>query len=347
MKKSCELYKYDRCFYAVKQEDIPYFANEFLEAELDEDHVCWLNIHDLSNTEAIKQFCQKLHIEKLSIENIYQRFRRPKVEEYKDYMFFSVLFADPALDKNEMFQKIQVTFFLGKDYLVTLQNGFKGYFDEVRSRIELSKGKIRSQKSDFLLYRCLEAIIDNYYSIVDDIIQISSELEIRLHEEVDKSLLHDIEHQKRKLIQLRTISSPMRDITEQINASDSNLLSKENKRYFRNILNHGNNLISEIESQIQVLDGLTNFYYAAQGQRMNEIMKVLTIVSAIFIPLTFIVGVYGMNFEYMPELKWKFGYFSVLLVMFFLGIGLFTYFIRRGWLKKGDYLIKDKKKNEP
>lgn len=345
MEKSCELYKYDRCFYSVKQADISYFANEFLEAELDEDYVCWLNIHDIQNVEAIKQFCQKLHIEKLSIENIYQFFRRPKVEEYKDYIFFSVIFAEAAQDKNEMFRKIQVTFFLGKDYLVTMQDGFKGYFDEVRSRITLSKGKIRSQKSDFLLYRCLEAIIDNYYTIVDEILSISSDLEFRLHEEVDKSILHDIEHQKRKLIQLRTISGPMRDITEQINSSDSEFFYDENKRYFKNILNHSNNLISEIESQIQILDGLTNFYYAAQGQRMNEIMKVLTIVSAIFIPLTFVVGVYGMNFDNMPELRWKYGYFAVLLIMFFIGIGLFAYFIRRGWLKKGDYQMKNKKKN--
>jgi len=339
MESSCELYKYNHCFFAIKKENITYFAIDFLDAELDSDHVNWLNIHDLSDQESVKQLCSKLHIGVLSIENIYIQQRRPKVEEYPEYIYFSVTFTDTEGLTTEMFKENQVTFFLGADYLITMQNGFKGYFDSVRDRIEHSKGKIRRQKSDFLLYRCMESILDNYYKIIDEVSENSNMIEERLHTHEDKSILHDIETQKRKLIHLRSIARPMRDITEQINSSETQLIHQENVRYFKSLNSSCNNMIVEIDSQIQILDGLANFYYAAQGQRMNEIMKVLTIVSAIFIPLTFIVGVYGMNFDVMPELRMKYAYFVVLAIMFIIGFSLLIYFIRKGWLKRSDYHI--------
>ncbi|MFM7595508.1 MAG: magnesium/cobalt transporter CorA [Flavobacteriales bacterium] len=339
MKNECELYKYNKCFYLIKNDGLDYFAADFLDTELDDDHVCWLNIHDISDQSAVKQLCSKLHIDKLSIENIYIHQRRPKVEEYPNYIYFSVTLTDLNDGKNDLFGEQQITFFLGETYLITMQNGLKGYFNNVRDRIEFSKGKIRRQKSDFLLYRCMEAILDNYYQIIDDVSENSTKIEKRLHQHEDKSLLHDIETQKRKLIELRTIARPMRDITEQLYSSETSLIQEDNMRYFKTLNSNCSNLITEIDSQIQILDGLANFYYAAQGQRMNEIMKVLTIVSAIFIPLTFIAGVYGMNFENMPELKMKNAYFVVIGSMLILGIILFLYFIWKGWLKKSDYHI--------
>ncbi len=339
MKNACELYKYNNCFYLIKNDSLDYFACDFLDAELDEDHVCWLNIHDTTDHIAIKQLCTKLHIDKLSIENIYVQQRRPKVEEYPNYIYFSVTLTDLRAKDRDMFDENQITFFLGSSYLITMQNGMKGYFDDVRDRIEFSKGKIRRHKSDFLLYRCMEAILDNYYRIIDDVAENSSKIEDRLHQHEDKSLLHDIETQKRKLIKLRSISRPIRDITEQLYSSETDLIFKSNTRYFKTLNSNCNNLITEIDSQIQILDGLANFYYAAQGQRMNEIMKVLTIVSAIFIPLTFIAGVYGMNFENMPELKMRNAYFVIIGLMISLGIILFAYFIKKGWLRKSDYHI--------
>jgi magnesium transporter len=126
----------------------------------------------------------------------------------------------------------------------------------------------------------------------------------------------------------------MRDITYQLQSAESNLIEKSNKLYFRNLKDSCLTVLDEIDANKQILDGMNNLYYAVQGQRMNEIMKVLTIVSSIFIPLTFIVGVYGMNFENMPELKYKYGYYTVVGIMFLVGILLLSYFIRRGWLKR-------------
>jgi len=335
----CELYRYNQCFFSLKKDEITYFASDFLDSELDADHVSWLNIHDIRDQHSVKLLCTKLHIDKLSIENIYIKQRRPKVEEYPNYIYFSVTLTDLNDRYSDMFSENQVTFFLGDEYLITMQHGLKGYFDSVRDRIEHSKGKIRRQKSDFLLYRCMEAILDNYYLIIDDVSENSTKIENRLHQHEDKAILHDIETQKRKLIHLRTIARPIRDITEQLYSSETKLIHEENTRYFKTLNSNCNNLITEIDSQIQILDGLANFYYAAQGQRMNEIMKVLTIVSAIFIPLTFIAGVYGMNFENMPELKMKNAYFDVVGVMIITGVLLFLYFIKKGWLKKSDYHI--------
>ncbi|MFM7723975.1 MAG: magnesium/cobalt transporter CorA [Bacteroidota bacterium] len=341
MDNYCELYKYNQCFYAIKRDSISYFANDFLDDELDQDHLCWLNVHGISDHESIVQLCQRLQIEKISIENIYLKQRRPKVEEYPAYLYFSVVFIKSIEGDSEHFEEDQVTFFLGKDYLITMQTKLNHYFDQVRERIEKAKGKIRSLNSDFLLYRCMEAILDNYYSIVDEVIKATDQIELRLNQQEDKSILHDIEAQKRKLIQLRIIARPLRDITEQISNSEGTLIHQDNLRYFRNLHNHSSNLITEIDGQIQILDGLANFYYAAQGQRMNEIMKTLTIVSAIFIPLTFIAGLYGMNFENMPELKIKNAYFVVLGIMFSIGVILFIYFLRRGWIKRSDYSGED------
>ena len=150
-------------------------------------------------------------------------------------------------------------------------------------------------------------------------------------------MLLKIEVEKRKLIELKKIASPMLDISIQLLSTETTLIELGTRQYFSSLIHSCSHVITEIESQKQILDGMANFYYAAQGQRMNEIMKVLTIISSIFIPLTFIAGVYGMNFKYMPELAYKNGYYIVIGIMFLIGACLFAFFVSRGWLKKRDY----------
>lgn len=338
MEKCAELFKYNLAFFSFKKEDVKHFAEDFLTLDLDDDHVCWLNIHDKTDRISVEKLSKKLSIDKLNIENIYTENRRAKVEEFHTYIFFSVIFVDHHNQDSTELETDQVTFILGADYLISIQNSKKGYFDDVRDRIIKARGKIRNKNSDFLLYRCLEAITDNYHQILDKIANTSEAIESELHKAVDKSMLQDIEQQKKKLIKLRGLAKPMRVVTEELIATESKFIEADNLRYFKNLNNNCGHIVQDIESQIQILDGMANFYYAAQGQKMNEIMKVLTVVSAIFIPLTFIAGVYGMNFEHMPELKWKNGYFIVVGVMISLALLLFSYFLYRGWLKKSDYL---------
>lgn len=329
-----QLYKYNATFYSVKQESSSYFANEFLESELDSDHIAWLNFHGMDDTESIEQLCHKLGIDKLTIESIHKQVRRPKVEEYSKYMSFHVMSALPKELGNPFLHQDQISFLMGENYLISFQDKPSDHFTDVRDRIEKGRGKIRTKGSDFLMFRMLEAIIDNYFEVLEEISTQIETIDTKLHLTQDKSILASIELEKRKLIELRKIAQPMRDVTNQLENSESPFIQSSNPHYFRSLRSSCMSVLEEIDANKQILEGMANLYYAAQGQRMNEIMRVLTVVSSIFIPLTFIVGVYGMNFEHMPELKYTYGYYSVIAFMFALSIGLLILFIKRGWIKK-------------
>jgi magnesium transporter len=332
----CQLYKYNATFYAVKKENSDFFGSSFSENELDNDHVAWLNFHGLDDLKSIEELCHRLEIDKLTIENIHAATGRPKVEEYPKYMFFHVKSALPTENDSTLLNQEQISFILGENYLISFQEKAADHFSDIRDRIIKARGKIRSKGPDFLLFRMLEAIIDNYFEVLENITERIENIDERIHNTNNKTIFKEIELEKRKLIELRKIVQPTRDITLQILNSESNFLDKSNIRYFANLKSCCLSILEEIDANKQILEGLTNLYYASQGQRMNQIMKVLTIVSAIFIPLTFIVGVYGMNFENMPELKYQNGYFIIMAFMLILGISLLVYFIKRGWLKRED-----------
>ena len=329
-----QLYKYNATFYSVKKESSSYFADEFLESELDSDHVAWLNFHGIEDTESIEQLCHKLGIDKLTIESIHKQVRRPKVEEYSKYMSFHVMSALPKELGNPFLHQDQISFLMGENYLISFQDKPSDHFPDVRDRIEKGRGKIRTKGSDFLMFRMLEAIIDNYFEVLEEISSQIETIDAQLHLTQDKSILANIELEKRKLIELRKIAQPMRDVTNQLENSESPFIQSSNRHYFRSLRSSCMSVLEEIDANKQILEGMANLYYAAQGQRMNEIMRVLTVVSSIFIPLTFIVGIYGMNFEHMPELKYTYGYYSVIAFMFALSIGLVVLFKKRGWIKK-------------
>jgi magnesium transporter len=332
--KTCQLYKYDNEFYFISKNTPEYFAAEFVENSIDPDYVSWLNFHVLEPRSAIEQLCEHLEIDKLSVEDIYTEKRRPKLEEYPSYMFFSIRSALPQSDNGTSLQQEQITFILGKNYLLSFQTKSSDHFTDVRDRIERKRGKIRMKGPDFLLFRMLEAVIDNYFEVLEDITDQIESLENMLLNTGGSNTLKSIENQKRKLVELRKIVLPIRDVTHQLDKHKSPFLDQDNHHYFAELKENCMAVIEEIDANKQILEGMANLYYAIQGQRMNEIMKVLTVVSSIFIPLTFIAGVYGMNFEYMPELKYKNGYYTVVGIMIFLALTLFFIFIGRGWLKK-------------
>jgi magnesium transporter len=249
-------------------------------------------------------------------------------------MFFSIKSALPNDSSDTLLIEENISFILGKNYLMSFQQQSSDHFTDVRDRIEKARGKIRTKKPDFLLFRLLESIIDNYYEVIENISDRISQLDTIILTKNEKNILKEIEIEKRKLIELRKIAQPMREITYQLELTDNKFIEKSNKLYFRNLKDACLTVLEEIDANKQILDGMANLYYAAQGQRMNEIMKVLTVVSSIFIPLTFIAGVYGMNFKFMPELEYTYGYYTVVSAMLLIGIFLLTYFIRRGWLRK-------------
>ena len=329
----CQLYKFSQVFYHLRTGSAKFFSDNFTQDEIDTDHIVWLNFHSISNRENIENLCHGLGIEKLCVESIFSELRRAKVEEYEGYMFFSIKSATPSEDSDKFIISEKITFILGQSYLISFQEKSSDYFTDIRKKIEGNKGIIRKKSVDFLLFRMLESIIDNFYNVTEDIHEQINNIGARVKNTQDESILTEIEIQKRKLIELRKVVIPMRDITLQLESFDTIFIRPSNYRYFSNLKFLCEGVLEEIDALKQILDGMSNLFYAAQGQRMNQIMKILTVISAIFIPLTFIAGVYGMNFEFMPELKYPWGYYTIVGIMLVISLSLVLLFWKKGWMK--------------
>ena len=329
---SCQVYKYDNDFFLVTKNSPEYFAKEFVSTEIQKDQVIWLNFHDISDRLSIEKLGESLSIDKLSIEDIFKEKHRPKLEEYPNYLFFSIRSALPDEKNIFILEQEQISFILGEHYLISFQAKKSDHFTDVRMRIEKKRGKIRVKGPDFLLFRMLEAIIDNYFEVLEHITDTIEDLELRMLNNTTSDTLKMIELQKRKLNELRKIVIPLKEATSQLEKSQSPLIDAANHYYFTDLRENCLSVLEEIDSNKQILDGMNNLYYAIQGQRMNEIMKLLTIISAIFIPLTFIAGIYGMNFKNIPELETQNGYFITIGVMLLIAILSIFYFKKRGWL---------------
>lgn len=333
MEKTCQIYTYGSEKLHFEQESLDQFLQTSKINNLDSDFTHWINFHDLKEREKIEKFFDEEGFAKLTVEDIYTSVKRPKLEEYDSYLFFSIKSALPSPPESLRLQKEQISFILGKNYLISLQEKSSDHFTEVRERIEHKKGVIRDKGPDFLLYRLLDAIVDNYFEVLEHTTNVINVLNTSLTKSNNPDLLNRIELQKRKLTELRKIVFPLKEIALKLESSEHELLLKDNHHYFVDLKENCMSILDEIDSNKSVLDGMSNLYYAIQGQRMNEIMKVLTVVSTIFIPLTFIVGVYGMNFKNIPELEIDKGYFYVWGLMILVAIALIFFFLKKGWLR--------------
>jgi len=334
MEHVSQLYQYNVNDFVIDTNSPDFFAENFKNLiTLNQKDTIWLNFHSLTCKESIESLFTSLNIDKLTIENIYKTEKRPKIEEYPDYLFFTVRSALSKGLNSFFLNKDQISFILGKNFLISFQSKKAQHFEDVRDRIEKKRGKIRFKGPDFLLFRLLESITDNYFEVLDDIVNSIEKIEHRLINKPDNEILKEIEIQKRKLIELRKIVFPLKEIASHLERVINPLIDKSNHYYFSEIKDNCITVLEEIDDHKQILDGFSNLYFAVQGQRMNQVMKLLTVVSAIFIPLTFIVGVYGMNFENMPELNMKYGYYICWGIMVIIsGILLFAFY-RRGWFK--------------
>jgi magnesium transporter len=336
MSQVAQLYKYNLDVFSLEKNSESYFAEHFNPFE-DMNSTHWLNFHSIKDKESIVKLCDKLCVDKMIQEDLFAETKRTRLEEYSDYVFFSIVSALPKEGLNNYdLTKERISFIIGDNYLISFQEKPSDHFPTVRERIESKRGKICFKGPDFLLFRMLEAIIDNYTEVVEEIsinIELLDKIVLR---NPNSEVLRKVEWEKRKLLDLRKIVFPMKELMGQLDRVENELIIEDNIHYFRELKDTCYSLIDEIESQKQMLDGVANLYYAIQGQRMNEIMKVLTVTSAIFIPLTFIAGVYGMNFENMPELKWPNGYYLIWGIMIFITAALVFVFWKRGWLKRND-----------
>lgn len=298
---------------------------------LNNELVTWINIDGLGDLSVLRILGERFNLHPLALEDVVDTSQRPKVEQYDDYLFIvaKMIYLNPG---NQIGAE-QVSMFLGETFLITLQEEpDRDVFEPVRGRIRSGKGRIRKAASDYLAYALLDSIIDYYFPVLESI---GTEIDAIEDELVDNPLVRPVgslhEH-KRTLTQIRRMVWPLRDVTNLLLHEDPGLIRPETKVYLRDCYDHSVQLMDVVESYRDVLSGLTEIHISSIGLRTNEIMRILTVISAIFIPLTFIAGVYGMNFQHMPELAKPWGYFVCLGMMVVIAVGQLIYFKKRRWL---------------
>lgn len=297
-------------------------------AQLKPDWVNWINVDGLNNQDIIEKIQTHFCLHSLLIDDVLSD-QRPKMEEFDDYLFFALKMLYRIDGKDIHYE--QISFVLGHNYLISFQEKEGDLFDGFRERIRLDQGRVRKREADYLLYRLIDIIIDNYYTVLDHVGDRIEEIEETVYENPSNKTFNDIQLIKKQLIFLRKVLYPLRDALSKMVKGESDFIKDENTHFYADIYDHVVHLVDSIDTYKDLTSGLLDIHINAMNTRMNEVMKVLTVISTIFIPLTFIVGVYGMNFDYMPELRWTNGYFGVWGIMIMIVLGMMAYFKHKKW----------------
>ena len=296
-----------------------------------EERITWINIDGLSNTQEIEKVGKFYKLHPLILEDIVNTNQRSKIVEYQDFIF---VVAKMLYHKSDGHLEIEhISFVLGKDYVLSFQEAGGDVFNGLRDRISNAKGNIRRKGSDYLIFSLLDAIIDNYFIVIEELSEKIETLEDKLFaSEPSDEITLEIQELKRTLLRIRRAVFPLREVLSRIEKVESGLIQEKTRNYFRDLYDHIIQVSENIEIYREMSWGLMDMYMTTINNKMNEVMKVLTIMASIFIPLTFIAGIYGMNFEHMPELEWKYGYFILLGVMLIIFLFMIYYFKRKRWL---------------
>lgn len=281
-----------------------------LEKEI--DHISWINVSGIHDVDIVKTIGDDFNLHSLLLEDILNIEQRPKVEVYGEniVVFFKMLYLTDGVLEIE-----PISLVLGPNYIISFQEKEGDIFDNIRDRIRNGNGKIRKRKSDYLMFALMDAVVDNYFIVMEDIAEKLELLEDRLFEETDNSLLFELQMYRKQIVSMRRSIYPLREVVNKLNRTEFERISDDTERFFRDLYDHTIQIIETIETFKETVSSLKDVYMTGVSNRMNEIMKVLTLIATIFIPITFVAGVYGMNFEYMPELSWKYGYESAWLLM--------------------------------
>jgi len=293
--------------------------------------VTWINIDGLHQIDIIKKLGQHFELHPLILEDILNTGQRPKCEDYEKYIFI-VLKMLTFDDENQVIQSEQVSFVLGSNLVISFQESVGDVFEQIRDRIRNAKGRIRKMAADYLVYALVDAIVDNYFIILEKLGEKIETLEEELLVEPMEKTLKQIHMLKRELISLRKSVWPLREVINSLGKTEFALIEESTKPYLRDVYDHTIQVIDTVEAYRDMVSGMLEIYLSSISNRMNAVMKVLTIIATIFIPLTFIAGIYGMNFKYMPELEWKWAYPAIWLIMTIVVIVMLIYFKRKKWL---------------
>ncbi|HOP47307.1 MAG TPA: magnesium/cobalt transporter CorA [Desulfobacteraceae bacterium] len=297
----------------------------------DKGTVTWINIDGLHDIDIIEKIGTHFDVHPLVLEDILHTGQRPKTDDLETYLYIvlKMLYYDEDEDeiKDEQFSLI-----LGSNFVITFQERIGDIFNPVRDRIRSEKARIRKKNADYLAYALIDAVVDNYFVILERLGEKIEEMEEALLANPTPEMLQSIQGMKRTMISLRKSVWPLREVVSTLERTESSLIEESTNIYLRDVYDHTIQVIDTLESYRDMVSGMLDTYLSSLSNRMNEVMKVLTIIATIFIPLTFLAGIYGMNFESMPELKWAWAYPALWIIMIVLGLLMALYFHRKKWL---------------
>jgi magnesium transporter len=296
--------------------------------------VTWINVDGLGDTVLIQKLGEQFHLHKLAMEDVVNVHQRAKVEPFVDHLFIIARMLKPG----DRLETEQLSLFLGKRFVLTFQETPGDCFDQLRIRIREGRKVLRSGGSDYLAYALLDSVIDHYFPVLESFDGQLDQLEERIMDQPGSEVIGEVHVVRKDLLNMRRAVWPSREAINTLVRSDDALFKKETRIYLRDCYDHTIQVIDMLENLREVTSGLIDLYHSSIGNKMNEIMKVLTLIATIFIPLSFIAGLYGMNFDAesspwnMPELGLYFGYPMALLIMLIVGVGMLVFFRRKGWL---------------
>jgi magnesium transporter len=293
--------------------------------------VTWINVDGLHEIEILSQFGRVYGLHPLTLEDILNTDQRPKHEDFEEYLFIVLKMLEPNHDREPSHAE-QLSLVLGNHFVLTFLERERDVFESIKQRIRADKGRIRKEGADYLAYTLVDTTVDHYFLLLEEFEERIEGLEASLLEGTDANVLPLIQRMRRDLIFLRRSVWPLREIINGLQRGGSCLVSDPTQVYLRDVYDHTIQLLDTIESLRDLVSGILELHLSTVGNRMNSVMKVLTIIATIFIPLTFVAGVYGMNFRHMPELEWTWAYPAVLVLMAGSGLLMLLFFKKKRWL---------------
>jgi len=294
--------------------------------------VTWINVDGIHQVEVVEELGERLGLHPLVLEDILNPEQRPKMEDLGDYLYMVVKMLDWDEALHDMTTE-QMSVLLGPNYVVSLQEEPGGdVLDPIRMRIRGGKGRLREEGPDYLAYTILDGVVDRYFGVLESLGEMVEDLEGELVANPSSDALHRLHHLKREMIYMRKAVWPLREVVAGLERCESPLIRKSTRPYLRDVYDHAVQVMDAVETLRDMLSGMLDIYLSSISNRMNEVMKVLTIFASIFAPLTFLAGVYGMNFHYLPELSWRWAYPALWLVMLTIGLVMLWFFRRKRWL---------------
>ncbi len=294
--------------------------------------VVWINVDGIHEAAFVDELGKRFGLHPLVLEDVMNAGQRPKLEEYDDCLFCVLKMLDVDEDTGHLMVE-QISIVIGKGFVLTFQERDGDVFEGVRDRIKNHKGKIRKMGADYLAYALIDAIVDHYFVALETMTELVEDLEHRMQEHLDRIDVKEIYTLKREILFLRKTIFPAREVMGELaRHEESDLISSAVDVYFRDVHDHVLQVSESLDTTREMVVSMLEQYHSSQGTRMNEVMRVLTVISTIFMPLTFIVGIYGMNFDNMPELRKEYGYFACIGVMALVALGQIIYMKRNRWL---------------